>query len=469
MTDPSGFSLIEIADKIRDRQISSVEITTILLTRIARCQPVINAFIQVHEDRALNDARAADEELCQQGPRGPLHGVPLAHKDMFDRPGEIVTYGSRMRRNARADVHATVLRRLDAAGAVTLGTLNMAEFAYSPTGANTLTGIARNPWNPAHICGGSSSGSAAALAARLCFGALGSDTGGSIRQPAAICGVVGLKPTFGRVSLHGAMPLSFSLDCVGPLARTVCDAARLMSIIAGPDPADPSTLPEPVPDYEMACRPLRRATRIGVPHEYFWHNVEPRIGALLEDVIGQASRAGMEIARLHIPDLAPVVAAANILIGADSAALHRRTLASDPDAFGAPVRARIENGLGYTAQDYIDALKYRATALARFLAAMNSVEVLAVPCLAIPTPTIAETENPSFGTPSSLAALLTYWVRPVNFLGLPAISVPCGFGPDGLPIGIQLIGKPFQEARLLEVACFFEAIFDLSSVWPNEL
>lgn len=458
--------MIEIARMIRDGEISSLDLTTSMLERIDRWQPIINAFIKVDEERALASARAADVELRRSGPRGLLHGVPLAHKDMFDRPGEIVTYGSRLRRDTRTAAQATVLQRLDAAGAVTLGSLNMAEFAYSPTGANTLTGFARNPWNPAHICGGSSSGSAAAVAAGLCFGALGSDTGGSIRQPASICGVVGLKPSFGRVSLHGAMPLSFSLDCVGPLARTVRDAARLLSIIAGADPDDPRTLPEPVPDYEAACQAVPEAIRIGVPQEYFWDGVEPGIGTVLNGVIGEAARSGLQTIRLHIPDLAPVVAAANIVVGAESAALHRRTLAADPDAFSDAVRARIENGLGYTAQDYIDALTYRGSALARFLEATRAVDALAVPCLGIPTPTVAEADAPSSGTLSSLAAQLTYWVRPINFLGLPAISVPCGFGPGQLPIGLQLIGKPLGEARLLQVASAFETLFDVST--PND-
>jgi aspartyl-tRNA(Asn)/glutamyl-tRNA(Gln) amidotransferase subunit A len=468
MSDPLFFGLVELAETIRRREISSVEVTTGVLARIKSWQPVINAFIELDEEGALQAARTADEELATRGPRGPLHGVPLAHKDIFDRSGSVVTGGSVLRRAYRATSDATVIRRMNAAGSVTLGSLNTAEFAYSPTGANSLSGPARNPWNPAHICGGSSSGSAAAVSARLCFGALGSDTGGSIRLPAAICGTVGLMPTHGRVSLHGAMPLSFSLDCVGPLTRTVRDAARMLSVIAGHDGADATSLPEPVQNYEAACSRGAAGLRIGMPHGYFWRGTVPAATATLEDAIRRTESDGARVVQVFLPEIEPVVAAANIVIGAESAALHRRTLAAYPAEYSSPVRQRIENGLGYTAYEYLDALKYRATALARFLDAIGEVDVLAVPCLGIPTPTIAATEDSSSVSVSSLVAQLSYWTRPVNFLGVPAISVPCGFFPDGLPLGIQLIGKPFQEALLLQAAAAFEAVSGMRGCWPAE-
>jgi aspartyl-tRNA(Asn)/glutamyl-tRNA(Gln) amidotransferase subunit A len=257
------------------------------------------------------------------------------------------------------------------------------------------------------------------------------------------------------------MPLSFSLDCVGPLTRTVRDAARLLSVIAGPDSADASCLSEPVPDYERACHaadPCKLV--IGITEKYFWEHVTAEHGAVIRKIVCQSADIGTEVRPVALPDLEHALAAANVLIGVESLALHRRSIAAHPEGYSEPIRRRIENGLGYTGYEYLDALKYRAVALAAVLDAISEVDVLAVPTLGIATPTQIEIEDTEADDYSSLVAKTTHWTRPVNYLGLPAISIPCGMTSDGLPIGLQLVGKPFQEARLLQAAAMFEDLYD---------
>jgi len=469
MVDLLNHSIVAIAELIRRREISSLEVTTELLARIERVDPVINAFIAVDAEHAIDRAKAADESLARDGVKGPLHGVPLAHKDLFYRAGEPASGGSSLRKDWRASYDATVLRRLDGAGAIAVGRLNMAEFAYDPTGDNRLIGLARNPWNVEYICGGSSSGSGAAVAACLCFGSLGSDTGGSIRLPASICGVVGIKPTHGRVSSHGCMPLSFSLDCIGPLARNVRDAARLLSVIAGPDPQDPTTLDRAVENYEAACEVDPRGVRIGIPENYFWHHVSDVHASALHAAIERLFHLGCLTKPIKLPGLGAAVAAANIVLGAESAALHKPLFARHADEYNLPVRTRLENGLGYSAIEYIDALRYRGPALSQFLDAVSDVDLIVAPTLGVRPPTVIETQTKAAGDVSQVAALLTYWTRPVNFLGVPAISVPVGLDEAGIPIGIQLIGKPFGEAILIRAAAAIEASSDMVRRSPNDL
>ena len=307
-------TLCEAAAAIRGRRLSSREVVQAAVERAERLQPRLNAFISLDGDRALADADRADAALARGETVGPLHGVPLAHKDMFYRAGRTVTCGSRLRLNFVPDYTATMLARLDNAGAVDLGGLNMSEFACNPFGLNVLCGRARNPWNPACIAGGSSSGPGAAVAAGLVYGSFGSDTGGSVRLPAGICGVAGLLPTNGRIGRYGMMPLSFSLDNAGPLARTVRDCARLMQVVAGADPLDPTSTGSTVPDDEAALEAPIKGLRVGVPIRHHWDGLAADVKARLEASLEVFRAQGAEIVDVAPPDPRPLDALANLII-----------------------------------------------------------------------------------------------------------------------------------------------------------
>ena len=296
-------TLAEAAAALRSRRVSAVELVQAQLARARAVQPAINAFIRIDEESAMAHARALDSEAARGHFRGPLHGVPMAHKDMFYRTGLVTTCGSAIRSDVRADTTATALERLDAAGAIDFGTLNMAEFAYGPTGHNVHVGAARNPWNTAHITGGSSSGSGAAVAARATFGALGSDTGGSVRLPASLCGVTGLKVSYGRVSRAGAMPLSYSMDTIGPLARTALDCALMLQVLAGADPRDPTTPAQSVPDYAARLQQPLSGLRVGVPNQFFYDDLDPVVARCIDEARKVLASLGCRIIPVDLPDM----------------------------------------------------------------------------------------------------------------------------------------------------------------------
>ena len=299
ITEPALMSLTAVAQALAQKRLSSREVTQSCLDRIARCEPRLNAFIAIEADEALKAADAADAAPAK---RGALHGVPLAHKDMYYEAGRVVTCGSRIRRDFVASTTSTALQRLKDAGTVRLGTLQMAEFAYGPTGHNAHFGPVHHPWSFDHITGGSSSGSGAAVAARLTFAALGSDTGGSVRMPAHFCGVTGLKTTVGRISRAGAMPLSQSLDTVGPLARTAGDCALLLGLMAGADPEDPTAIGGPLPDYDAAAqRPVKGLT-IGVPTAFYVDDLDPEVARIIDDTVAILKREGAAVVQVELPD-----------------------------------------------------------------------------------------------------------------------------------------------------------------------
>jgi aspartyl-tRNA(Asn)/glutamyl-tRNA(Gln) amidotransferase subunit A len=451
--DPASATLVDAADAIAARKISSSELTAACLRRIEAWQPRLNAFIALEAEKALDAARRADATP----PKGGLHGIPLAHKDMYYRKGRIATCGSKIRRDWVADTTATVLGRYDAAGAVDLGTLNLAEFAFGPTGHNYHFGHCRNPWNTDHITGGSSSGAGSAIAARLIFGALGSDTGGSIRMPAFCNGLAGIKPTWGRVSRNGAMTLSWTMDTVGPLARTVRDCARLFAAIAGPDPADATAAAEPVADYEAACAAPAKGLRIGVASGYFDDDLHPQIARMVDSAVATFERLGVRVLRVKIPDLEAVNAAGSLVTVAEAASAHRPWLEKRLDDYSPQVRARLLPGLAVPAVAYLDAQRIRAATLARFLAEVfDKCDAVLAPVCAVPVPTIAATDvGDSEAMPATLGKL-TRLSRPFNAMGLPALSVPAGFDDRGLPLGLQLAGRPFDEATLFTLGAAFE-------------
>jgi aspartyl-tRNA(Asn)/glutamyl-tRNA(Gln) amidotransferase subunit A len=447
--------LSTIADAIAAGKISSVEATEACLARIEAWQPRTNAFLRLHKEKALAQAKAMDAELAAGKRRGPLHGVPMAHKDMYYRKGELSTGGSAIRRDWRAPVTATVLGKLDAAGVVELGFLNMAEFAAGPTGHNVHYGHCRNPWDGTRVTGGSSSGSGASVAARMVYGALGSDTGGSIRLPASACGVVGMKATYGRVSRAGAVARSWSLDHVGPLTRTVRDNARMLGVLAGHDPADSTTSDKAVPNYEALLEGGVSGLAIGLalPDDGA-APLDAVIGGAIQQAADTLGRLGAKISTVTLPDFTALYRAAEVMVKCEAAAMHRPWMERTPELYANQVRTRMEAGFFIPATQYIDALRLRASFVTEFLAtSMSGVDAVLLPSIPFPLPTIEETDTETRGGPAVLkmVAGFTGLTRPFNTLGVPALSVPCGFDRNGVPIGMQLVARPFDEATLYRI------------------
>jgi aspartyl-tRNA(Asn)/glutamyl-tRNA(Gln) amidotransferase subunit A len=457
-TDPAMLSLTELAAAIRAKRLSSVETTSALLARISAWQPKTNAFVRIEAEEALELAHAADEALARGEIKGPLHGVPLAHKDMYYSAGKPSGCGTKLREGWIATNTSTTIARLEAAGSFRLGALHMSECAYNPTGHNPYLGHARNPWDGERVTGGSSSGSGAAVAARLTPAALGSDTGGSIRLPAHFCGVTGFKPTFGRVSRANALPLSFTLDTVGPLARTADDCALIMSLITGPDFFDPTTVNMPVWDAAKASRSPQGMT-IGLPSSYYVDDLEPAVAAALDRAMEVFSELGVNIVKVDLPDQSLVAAAALIVLAVEATSTHIANLRARPQDYGDWVRARLENGLAYSAIEYLEALRWRGPALAAHLAAIDGVDAILAPASRETAPTIAETD---VGGPNAEATIvaITRFMRPVNYLGVPAMVLPAGQSENGMPIGLQLIGRPFGEETVAALGRAFQGVTD---------
>ena len=466
-TEPAFLSLTEVSAAIADKKLSSREATQSCLARIARLQPRLNAFMALEAEEALAAADAADAALARGEARGPLHGVPLAHKDMYYETGKISTCGSKIRRGWVASATSTAVQRLKDAGSVRLGTLQMAEFAYGPTGHNAHFGPVRNPWNPAHITGGSSSGSGAAVAARLTFAALGSDTGGSIRMPSHFCGVTGLKTTVGLVSRAGVMPLSQSLDTVGPLARSVEDCALLTGLIAGRDPLDPTTHDAPVPDYVAATRGSMKGLTIGVPSAFYIEDLDADVQRVLDETIATLKREGARVEQIVLPDQREVVAASQILLAVEAAGFHKRWMIERPQDYGPQVLMRLQNALAIPAVTYLEALRWRGPALAAYLEASAGVDAVLAPAVPMPAPTIVETDVGNRTGAEGVIQKISRFTRPVNYLGLPSLSIPAGFSGSDLPIGMQLIGKPFDEAAILRVGAAFQRATDFHARVPE--
>lgn len=461
MSEPEIRTLVQAADAIRSGRVSSTELTRACLERIEALQARLNCFVHVHAEEALAAARVADEELAAGKLRGPLHGVPLAHKDCYYREGRLSTCGSSMRGQHIADCTATVLSRLDAAGALDLGGLHMSEWAFGPTGHNEHFGACRNPWNPEHISGGSSSGSGVSVAARLVFGALGSDVGGSIRLPAAACGVVGLKPTLTRVSRHGAMAMCYSLEHVGPLTCSVRDCARFLSIIAGHDPQDAISSREPVPDYEALLDAGIRGMKIGVPVNGFYDRVTDEVKTLLEESLEVFRARGAQIVEVRVPDLDLLARLGKLVMSVEGAAVHGNQIRERGDEYSDQVRKRIEPGFHIPASRYLESLHLRKHFLEEIMqGAFAEADVLHAPVLSMPVPTIAETDVKGSREMPEVIGSLIRCTLPVSYLGLPALSVPAGFTSNGLPTAFQLIGRPFAEARLLAVGHAYQCATD---------
>ncbi len=453
----AGMTLTALAKAIARGKVSSVEATAASLKGLDSVGCRLNAVAGVDPEQAIKDARRADRERARGRRRSPLHGVPLAHKDMYYRKGRLSECGSIIRKGYVPSVTATVLRRLDAAGALDIARLNMVEFALGPTGHNPHTGHVRNPWNTAHVTGGSSSGPAASVAARLVYGTLGSDTGGSIRLPAACCGLVGIKPTYGLVSRFGAMPLSFSQDHVGPLTRTVEDAALMLQAIAGPDPDDPTTVARRVPDFRAELDKGVKGRTIAIADGWFRDGMSEEVAHLLDAAAEVYRRLGARIQRVQVPSLDQVNDMGMLITAVEAASYHGAWMRERPQDYSDAVRTRIQQGMLYPGVRYVEALRLRARVLDWFLAeVMGRADAMLAPVLSAPVPTIAATD--ADGDPSALGVVVRVArnTRPINYLGLPAVSVPCGQTRNGLPAGFQLVGRPFAEARVIRWARAYE-------------
>lgn len=452
--DLAALSLVDAAAAVADGSVTALALTEACLARIARHDQGLNTIIWIEAEATLEAARRADQARAAGQALGPLHGVPMAHKDMYYQAGRLSTCGSAIRADFRPDYTATVIERLEAAGAITFAGLNMAEFAQNPTGHNRHFGDCLNPWNGDYITGGSSSGSSAAVAARFTFMALGSDTGGSIRLPASCCGVTGLKPTQGRISRYGVMPLSFSCDNVGPLARTARDCARVMRVMAGPDPKDRTAAQLPVPDYEAKLDGDLRGTRIGIPDTWFLEEVDDPVMAAMDAALAVLEARGATLVRMTLPMIEDVAAYSAILGRCEAAAIHAQWMRERPQDYAIHLSARLFPPLGIPAPYYIEAQSRRGPILRAFAREVfGAVDLLATPTIPIRIPTRLATDIDA-GTPGAIDRFMgvSRNTRLLNYLGLPAISVPCGFDDLGLPVGLQLIGRPFGEGRVLHAA-----------------
>ena len=471
MTGLADLSMTEAADAVRAGSVTSVALLEACWAVMDQANPALNAVIWTEREEAFAAARAADAAVAAKAPLGPLHGVPMMHKDMYYQAGRPSTCGSALRRDWRPTVTATVIERLSAAGAFCFGGLNMAEFAQNPTGHNKTFGDCHNPWNLPYITGGSSSGSGVSVAARFNYMALGSDTGGSIRLPASANGVTGIKPTQTRVSRYGVMPLSFTHDNVGPLTRTARDCARVMTVIAGHDPRDPTSAREPVPDYEQALTGDIRGLRIGVPTNVFFDNADAPVIAAIDAALAVLEARGAIIVRLTLPVMDAVAAYGGIISRVEAAAIHAEWMRTDPQAYGQHISGRMYPGYAIPAPYYVESLSRRGPVLRAFAdEVFGKVDVLATPTIPTCLPTLAETDIDR-GPPGTETRFLAVSAntRPFNYLGLPAISVPCGLDPNGCPIGLQIAGRPFGEARILRVADAFQRDTDYHMKRPPVL
>jgi aspartyl-tRNA(Asn)/glutamyl-tRNA(Gln) amidotransferase subunit A len=440
----------ELALRLRRGEVSPVEITQDCLGRIERRNPGLNAFITVMGESALAEARQAEGEILRGEWRGALHGVPVALKDLLDTAGVRTTAASALYKDRVPDQDAEVVGRLRQAGAVVIGKNNLHEFAYGGSSLVSYFGDVHNPWDVGRIAGGSSGGSAAAVVAGLAYAAIGTDTAGSIREPAALCGCVGLKPTYGRVSSRGVIPLSLSLDHVGPLAATVEDAAVVLQAIAGYDAADITTADVPVMDYVSAMREGGKSLRVGVPRAYFFDDLDPEVALAMEHALRGISTVAAEIKEVQLD-----VPSDRTLQMAEAYAYHAENVAKNSDLYHAETLRRIRNGEGVTAAAYIQRRQELEEARRSIGQVFAEVEVLVTPTMPMPAPAIADLRaDPDALRPAELKLLRN--TRPFNVWGLPAISVPCGFTQGGLPIGLQIAGPHWREDLVLQLAHAYE-------------
>ena len=465
---PEFPSLAATAAAIRRGKLSPVEVTRHCLDRIARLDGRLRAFITVDADRALVAARRLEEEAGRGQWRGALHGVPLAFKDLCVIRGLPTSCGTRTADYFTAEHECTAVSRLLVAGAVCLGKLNMTELAMGALGDNPHHGDARNPWAVERCTGGSSSGSGVAVAAGLALGAIGSDTGGSIRLPAAACGISGLKPSYGRVSRAGAMALSWSNDHLGPMARTAHDCALMLQAMAGPDPLDATASAHPVDDYVTALDAPVRGLRVGVPRNFFFQGLDVEMEAAVRQAVAVLATLGARVEELRLPDPQVLNDITGLVSRSESTAIHGGLLRERPHELGPFTRARLELGLSVPAHDYLQALRLRARLARTFTREVwSEVDVLVVPVIPEPAPPLRAALEGPLEAIVERQGRFSRLTRPFNGLGLPALSLPCGFSTAGLPLALQLVGRPFDEATVLRLGHAYQRATDWHTREPD--
>ena len=443
-------SIVETSELLRKRELSPVELTKQCLERIEKLNSTLNAFITVTSQSALEQARTAEKEMLQGHWRGLLHGIPLALKDLIDTAGVRTTAASALFKDRIPAEDAEVVGGLKNAGAVLLGKNNLHEFAYGGSSMISYYGEVHNPWDPACIAGGSSGGSAASVAAGLVYGAIGTDTAGSVREPAALCGIVGLKPTYGRVSARGVIPLSLSLDHVGPITRTVSDAAVMLQAIAGYDAGDTNSADVAVPDYVAAIGDASKPAKIGVPRKFFYEDLDPEVASAVEQALGIIKTLGGDLSEIELD-----VPTDRTLQTAEAYAYHAEFVSRSPEKYLPETLRRIRKGEDITSEEVEQRRRELQKIRGEIKHVFEEVDFLVTPTTPVPAPAIAELkQNPDLLRPREM--LLLRNTRPVNVWGLPAISVPCGFTSAGLPIGLQIIGPHWREDRLLQLAYAYE-------------
>tara|TARA_Y100001970_G_scaffold294368_1_gene451824 strand:+ start:4932 stop:6335 length:1404 start_codon:yes stop_codon:yes gene_type:complete len=455
-------NIISLVESLKSREIKVSEVTEASIIRSEEMQKKLNCYISFDFDKAMDKAKSFDNEKNKEG---KLFGIPMAHKDMYYRKGRVSTCGSKIRKNWVADKTSTVLSRLDTEGALDIGTLNMAEFATGATGHNEHWGNCRNPWNNEHITGGSSSGSGSSVGARAVFASLGSDTGGSVRLPAAACGVVGLKPTHGLISRYGIMPLSYSMDTVGPLTRTVKDNARITDVISGYDQEDTTTSNRQHKNFEEFCGKDISNLRIGLPNSYFFEIATNEIKEKINEVIKVFQGLNVEIVEVDLPDMHLITNLSNIVFPTEACAIHSKWLSERSDEYQIQVRTRYEPGLYIPGHKYIQALDMRPYLLDQFIQkSLKNVDAMIVPGMPFAVPRIDETDVAAGEKMADTIASISWCTRPTNYLGIPALSVPCGFTENGLPTAFQLTGRPFSEGLLYQIAHAYQT----ETVWHEK-
>ena len=454
-----NLSLTEAAHKVRSREISPVDLVKATLARIRATDAVLRSYISVFEEQALQVAKAAEIMAAAGHDLGPLHGIPIALKDNIAVRGSRTTAGSKVLGDWLPDADATITQRLRRAGAILIGKTNMHEFAWGGTSANPHYGSVRNPWNTERFPAGSSGGSAVAVAARSCYGAVGTDTGGSIRLPSAINGVVGIRPTYGRVSNHGIIPLAWSMDTAGPMTRTVEDCALMFGVMAGHDSKDSASAARPCADYSAALNDGVHGLRIGVVPGYFFHHLQPPVHAAVRAALVTLEGQGAQLVDVEIENIHGNISAQLTIESAEPSTYHQRWLRERPQDYGDDVRTLLEVGELLLATHYLQAQRYRTLLRNEFLAAFRKVDVFVCPTLPFTATKLGATtvviEN---GIEEDMLSAIMQFTGVPSLTGLPALNVPCGFDADGMPIGMQLIGRPFDEATLFRMGHAFQSV-----------
>ena len=452
---------------VRDKRVSPVELLELSLGRANSFSEKFPAFISIQGDRSLEQAKLAEAAIMSGNYIGPLHGIPLGIKDLYQTKDVATTAGSPILADFIPQEDATVVSLLKAAGAIVIGKTNMHPFAYGPLGINPDFGTPPNPWDIEHIPGGSSSGSAVALALGIVPGATGTDTAGSIRIPAALCGVVGIKPTYGLVSRHGVIPLANSLDHAGPMARSVTDCTILLQVMAGYDPRDSTSADVEVPLYQNSLRDSIEGLKAGIPRSEFFSKLQPEVRTAIEHAADSIERLGANVIEVDVPGDDEALSILIDILGPEASAYHRKWMAERPDEYFVPVLRQLESGLKVSAVDYIVALERRQHFAEAYLEAIEHIDFLLTPTVPVTAPRIGERTVPVNGIDENTQNLLTLLNRPFNLSRMPSVSVPCGFDKDGLPIGLQIAGKPFDEKTILRVAFAYEQATDWHDRHPS--